>query len=90
MSTSRVTTTRSTRRKSPVPMVPPAKPATASGLISAMSAEPVRRKPVDPESRRLMIAEAAYYCAEKRGFAPGGEMQDWLEAEAQLKAILGE
>jgi hypothetical protein len=90
MSTSRVTTTRSTRRKSPVPMVPPAKPAAASGLIAAMSAEPVRHRPIDPDSRRLMIAEAAYYCAEKRGFAPGGELQDWLDAEAQLKAMLGD
>ena len=90
MSTSRVTTTRTTRRKSPVPMVLPAKPATASGLIAAMSAEPVRRTPIDPESRRSMIAEAAYFCAEKRGFAPGGELQDWLDAVAQLKAVLGE
>lgn len=29
------------------------------------------------------IAIAAYYRAEARGFAPGNEMQDWLEAEQQ-------
>lgn len=34
--------------------------------------------------RRARIAEAAYYRAEKRGFAPGGEDQDWLEAEAEI------
>lgn len=30
------------------------------------------------------IAEAAYYKAESRGFEPGREMQDWLEAESEL------
>lgn len=31
-----------------------------------------------------MVAEAAYYKAEKRGFVPGYEMQDWLEAEQEV------
>ena len=30
------------------------------------------------------IAEAAYYRAAERGFAPGRELEDWLEAEAQI------
>jgi hypothetical protein len=30
----------------------------------------------------------AYYRAERRGFAPGGELQDWLEAEAEVLARL--
>ncbi|MDT8384734.1 MAG: DUF2934 domain-containing protein [Gammaproteobacteria bacterium] len=30
------------------------------------------------------VAEAAYFRAEKRGFAPGHEMQDWLEAESEI------
>lgn len=34
--------------------------------------------------RQQMIAIAAYYRAEKRGFSNGDEMQDWLEAEAEL------
>jgi hypothetical protein len=31
-----------------------------------------------------MIAEAAYYRAQRRGFAPGHELEDWLQAEAEL------
>lgn len=31
-----------------------------------------------------MIAEAAYYRAQKRGFAPGLEAEDWREAEAEV------
>ncbi len=31
-----------------------------------------------------MIAEAAYFKAEKRGFTPGMEMLDWLDAEREI------
>jgi hypothetical protein len=31
-----------------------------------------------------MIAEAAYLRAARRGFAPGGEMDDWLAAEREI------
>lgn len=30
------------------------------------------------------IATAAYYKAEARGFMPGRELDDWLEAEAEM------
>jgi len=39
--------------------------------------------PADP-ARRARIAIAAYYRAERRGFAPGHEIEDWLEAERDL------
>lgn len=35
------------------------------------------------------IAEAAYYRAERRGFQPGYETDDWLAAEAEISAQLG-
>ncbi|WP_369612927.1 DUF2934 domain-containing protein [Marichromatium sp. PS1] len=38
--------------------------------------------------RRRMIAEAAYYLAERRGFAPGGAERDWLAAERTIDALL--
>lgn len=34
--------------------------------------------------RRRRIAEAAYYNAERRGFAGNREVEDWLEAEKQV------
>lgn len=43
---------------------------------------------VDPDLRRVMVAEAAYYRAEKRGFAPGQETSDWLAAEAEIETLL--
>jgi len=36
--------------------------------------------------RQERVATAAYYLAEKRGFAPGHEQEDWLLAEAQVDA----
>ena len=35
------------------------------------------------------IARQAYFKAQRRGFAPGGETDDWLEAERELLAQQG-
>lgn len=43
---------------------------------------------VSEDERRAMIAEAAYFHAERRGFAPGDTVQDWLNAEAEIDALL--
>ncbi len=39
-------------------------------------------------SKAQMIAEAAYYIAESRGFQGGDPVQDWLTAEAQIEQLL--
>ena len=44
---------------------------------------------VDPQERRRRIAIAAYLRAEARGFAPGCELDDWLEAERQVDEDIG-
>jgi Protein of unknown function (DUF2934) len=41
----------------------------------------------DPVRQHALIAEAAYYRAQRRGFAPGHELEDWLEAETQLARV---
>lgn len=45
---------------------------------------------MDPVKRHMLIAQAAYYRAEKRGFAAGDELKDWLEAEAEVRQLLGQ
>ena len=49
-----------------------------------------RRVPaeMDTPGRRQQIALIAYFKAARRGFAPGRELQDWLEAEREYEAIL--
>jgi hypothetical protein len=39
---------------------------------------------VDPKERYHRIAELAYLRSEHRGFLPGYEIQDWLEAETEV------
>jgi hypothetical protein len=43
---------------------------------------------IDPEERYDRVAEAAYLRAEHRGFLPGSELQDWLDAEAEIDTLL--
>lgn len=58
------------------------------------SSKPDRKAPasvaplIDPERRRALIAEAAYFRAERRGFAPGHEAEDWLAAEVEVDTAL--
>lgn len=39
--------------------------------------------------RRKMVAETAYSIAERRGFAPGHELSDWLAAEREVNRACG-
>jgi hypothetical protein len=43
-----------------------------------------REIPSYSDSREARIAERAYWRAERRGFTPGGEVGDWLEAEREI------
>lgn len=43
---------------------------------------------VSPEERVRLIAEAAYFRAERRGFAEGDALEDWIAAEAEIDALL--
>jgi hypothetical protein len=40
------------------------------------------------EGRQALIAEKAYLRAERRGFTPGHETEDWLAAEVEVDALL--
>ena len=42
------------------------------------------------EEKHQMIAQAAYFHAEKRGFADGDPIEDWLVAEAEIEKSLRE
>jgi hypothetical protein len=43
---------------------------------------------VTAQERQQWIATAAYFKAQRRGFAPGQETSDWFEAEAEVAALL--
>jgi DUF2934 family protein len=75
------------RRPAPTANRPVATPV-AAGLSTRL--EPSTKAPAnfDPSSsRQALIATAAYYRAEKRGFQPGHELQDWLAAEREIDRV---
>jgi hypothetical protein len=39
---------------------------------------------IDGQRRQALIAEAAYYQAQARGFTPGAAIEDWLAAESEV------
>ena len=66
-------------RSKPTPAVLPA-PGESAGTQTPPAQAPTG------ETRYRWIAHAAYLRAEKRGFAPGHEIDDWLAAEADFLA----
>ncbi len=63
--------------------------ASAQVAIRKRSAESsMASAKIVPEERQQLIAQAAYFIAERRGFAPGNELEDWLQAEAEIEACL--
>ena len=73
------------------------KPATAAAeltdsgvfmvLESAHSETPASAS-IDPDVRRRLVAAEAYFLAERRGFAAGNELEDWVTAEAVVDSRL--
>lgn len=67
----------SSGRREPIPVAPMRISKPRMGLLT-----------ITAEDRRHMISIAAYHKAQQRGFAPGWEMQDWLEAEREIDQAL--
>jgi hypothetical protein len=65
------------------------KKATAAKPATSRAGKAKNLKNVTPEQRYRMICDAAYFKAEKRDFAPENEIQDWLDAEAEINRLLG-
>lgn len=73
---------------------PPVAGSDPVGLSAAAPLAPAGTKPnsaatpggqtIDPIQREEMIRKAAYLRAERRGFAVGQELEDWLAAEAEV------
>ncbi|HEX9179568.1 MAG TPA: DUF2934 domain-containing protein [Burkholderiales bacterium] len=61
-------------------------PFTAPASIISAASPGVEN--ISAERRLRMISEAAYFRSERRGFAPGGETEDWIESEAEVEQLL--
>jgi hypothetical protein len=72
-----------TSLKSPTPST-----ALAEKTALAESLEHTHGWHRSAEERHALIAETAYFLAERRHFAPGHELDDWLAAEEQVNLRL--
>ncbi len=69
---------------------PPTPTASRRGTSIRSATLTAKRTALVGEDRRRLIAEAAYFLAERRGFAPGQELEDWLAAEIEVDALFGD
>ena len=78
----------------------PAKRPRAKTAVVADAAPKPKRKTLSARRKKAvavdaspavdlnhMIATTAFYLAAERGFAPGHELDDWLEAERRVRAL---
>ena len=76
-----------------------AKPKATAKAATAEAKTTTAKKPAAPKvakaktasaddnQRRSMIAEAAYFYAEKRGFQEGNPEDDWFKAEQDISRL---
>jgi hypothetical protein len=70
---------------------------TLTGRETVALSEPIQSNgtkatdstPATVNAIHAAICEAAYFIAQRRGFQPGHEVDDWLEAEAQVMDRIG-
>jgi hypothetical protein len=62
--------------------------ATAAPVLTDSAAIAVLESIIDPDIRRQLVATEAYFLAERRGFAGGNELEDWVAAERAVDSRL--
>nr|VFJ55387.1 MAG: phasin family protein [Candidatus Kentron sp. DK] len=67
-------------------MVRKKKTVSAEETVVPKAVEKPEKKTISPMDRWKMVAEAAYYRAQKRGFIGGNPMDDWTKAEREIDA----
>ena len=71
-----------------IPGADKAAPAEVAPVVKGNFLRPLYLVPhrLTPAERHRRICDLAYRRAEMRGFAPGHEQEDWLEAEREVDA----
>jgi hypothetical protein len=87
MVTKRVSPGKKTVKRKAVPAAPDLTDAAAMVVLESVRANGVHTS-IDPNVRRQLVAAEAYFRAERRGFAAGNELEDWVTAEAAVDSRL--
>jgi hypothetical protein len=62
--------------------------AAATELTNGAAMAVLESTRTDPDTRRRLVAAEAYFLAERRGFAAGNELEDWVAAERLVDSRL--
>jgi hypothetical protein len=89
MATKRVSSGKKTKRKTAAAASELTDGAVMEVLESAHSAMAASLS-IDPDARRRLVAAEAYFRAERRGFAAGNELEDWVAAERAVDSRLSQ
>jgi hypothetical protein len=85
------TTAKSAAKTPPIKAAAAKTPAKSAAKVSRAAAMPAAARPapaaLSAAQREQAVRTAAYFRAERRGFAPGYEWDDWLSAEAEVGSL---
>ena len=84
-------TRKPTRKPRAAAATKPAARPVATKAKPAAGKAPVKASPPAAATgvkRDEMVRTAAYFRAQRRGFAPGYEIEDWLAAEVEVSALV--
>jgi hypothetical protein len=73
----------------PVTQARPAAPKKAPAVRKAAAKPAIPTHQSGGSDRAEMVRMAAFFRAERRGFTPGYEIEDWLAAEVEVAERLG-
>ena len=62
--------------------------SSVMAVLESRQSGPAGHTAIDPETRRRLVAAEAYFLAERRGFAAGNEVEDWVAAEVAVDSRL--
>jgi hypothetical protein len=88
MVTKRVSPNKKPMRQKAVAEVPVLTDSVAVTVLESRRSPAAIPERVDPDVRRQLVAAEAYFLAERRGFTAGGELEDWMAAEAMVDSRL--
>jgi hypothetical protein len=88
MTTKRESTGKKTAKRKAAATAPDLTDGAAMVVLESAESRTAIRASIDPDVRRQLVAAEAYFRAERRGFAAGQEVEDWVAAEGVVDSRL--
>jgi Protein of unknown function (DUF2934) len=90
MVTKRASTGKKTTRRKTATATPELTDGAVMQVLETAQSETAASMSIDPDVRRQLVAAEAYFRAERRGFAAGNELEDWVAAERAVDSRLAQ